>query len=97
VHALLLSGGSAFGLDAAAGVMSYLEASGVGFRVREAVVPIVPAAIIFDLSVGNPRARPRPPWRSRPAGPHRAARSRRETSARGPAPASASCSASTGP
>ena len=60
VHALLLSGGSAFGLDAAAGVMSYLEASGIGFRVRDAVVPIVPAAIIFDLSVGSPRVRPSP-------------------------------------
>jgi L-aminopeptidase/D-esterase-like protein len=60
VHAILLAGGSAYGLDAAAGVMSYLEASGTGFRVREAIVPIVPAAIIYDLSVGSPRARPTP-------------------------------------
>ncbi len=60
VHALLLSGGSAFGLDAAAGVMTYLERRGVGFRVRDARVPIVPAAIIFDLSCGSPRARPTP-------------------------------------
>ncbi|HKB07208.1 MAG TPA: P1 family peptidase [Candidatus Polarisedimenticolia bacterium] len=60
VHAVLLSGGSAYGLDAAAGVMSYLEARGIGFRVRESIVPIVPAAILFDLSVGNGRARPTP-------------------------------------
>jgi L-aminopeptidase/D-esterase-like protein len=60
VHALLLSGGSAYGLDAAAGVLDYLEERGIGFRVREAIVPIVPAAILFDLSVGSPRARPTP-------------------------------------
>ena len=60
VHAVLLSGGSAYGLDAAAGVMSYLEAQGIGFRVREAIVPIVPAAILFDLSLGRGRARPTP-------------------------------------
>lgn len=60
IHALLLSGGSAFGLDAAAGVMSFLERQGRGFRVRDAVVPIVPAAILFDLSTGSPRARPTP-------------------------------------
>jgi L-aminopeptidase/D-esterase-like protein len=60
VHALLLSGGSAYGLDAAAGVMSYLEEQGVGYRVRDAIVPIVPAAILFDLSAGSPRARPTP-------------------------------------
>ncbi len=60
VHALLLSGGSAFGLDAAAGVMSYLDSRRIGFRVRDVLVPIVPAAIIFDLSVGSRRARPTP-------------------------------------
>jgi len=60
VHALLLSGGSAYGLDAAAGVMSFLEKRGVRFRVGKAIVPIVTAAIIFDLSVGSPRARPTP-------------------------------------
>ena len=60
VHALLLSGGSAYGLDAAAGVMSFLERQGIGFRVRDAIVPIVPAAILFDLSAGSPRARPTP-------------------------------------
>ena len=60
IHALFLSGGSAFGLDATAGVMSFLEERRVGFRLREAVVPIVPAAILFDLSVGDRRARPGP-------------------------------------
>ena len=60
VHAILLSGGSAYGLDAAAGVMSFLEKRGIGFPVRGTIVPIVPAAIIFDLSVGSPRARPTP-------------------------------------
>jgi L-aminopeptidase/D-esterase-like protein len=58
VHGLLLSGGSAFGLDAAGGVMRYLEERGHGFRVGSACVPIVPAAIIFDLSVGDPSVRP---------------------------------------
>jgi L-aminopeptidase/D-esterase-like protein len=58
VDAVLLSGGSAFGLDAAAGVMGYLEERGRGFAVRTGVVPIVPAAVIFDLGVGDPRARP---------------------------------------
>jgi L-aminopeptidase/D-esterase-like protein len=58
IHALFLSGGSAFGLDAAAGVMSYLESRRIGFRMRGALVPIVPGAIIFDLSVGSARARP---------------------------------------
>jgi L-aminopeptidase/D-esterase-like protein len=58
VHAVLLTGGSAYGLDAAAGVMAYLEARGVGFPVRSAVVPIVPAAVIFDLGIGDARVRP---------------------------------------
>ena len=58
VHAIFLTGGSAFGLDAAAGVMTYLESHGVGFRAGKSVVPIVPAACIFDLNVGSARARP---------------------------------------
>lgn len=58
VHAVLLSGGSAFGLDAAAGVMRYLEEHGRGFDVKIARVPIVPAAILMDLGVGDPNARP---------------------------------------
>lgn len=58
VHAIVLSGGSAFGLDAASGVMRYLEEKGVGFDTRVAKVPIVPAAILFDLAVGDPKIRP---------------------------------------
>ncbi len=58
LHGVLLSGGSAFGLDAAAGVMGYLEEQGKGFTVENATVPIVPAAVIFDLGVGNSSVRP---------------------------------------
>jgi len=58
VHAIVLAGGSAFGLDAAGGVMRYLEEKGIGFDVFVAKVPIVPAAILFDLGVGNPKIRP---------------------------------------
>ena len=58
VHALLLSGGSAFGLDAAGGVMRYLEERDCGFPVGSVRVPIVPAAVIFDLSIGDPHIRP---------------------------------------
>ena len=58
VHAVLLAGGSAYGLDAASGVMRWLEERGVGFDVGVGVVPIVPAAILFDLDLGDPAARP---------------------------------------
>lgn len=58
VHAVLLTGGSAFGLAAADGVMRYLEERGVGYDTGVAKVPIVPAAVIFDLNLGNPSARP---------------------------------------
>lgn len=58
VHAVLLSGGSAFGLDAAGGVTRYLEERRVGFRVGPAVVPIVPGAVLFDLLIGDRWARP---------------------------------------
>lgn len=58
VHAVLLTGGSAFGLDAAAGVMQYLEERGAGFATRHGAVPIVPAAVIYDLGVGDPKVRP---------------------------------------
>lgn len=58
VHGLVLSGGSAYGLAAADGVMRFLEGKGVGFRAGESVVPIVPAAILFDLGVGDPKIRP---------------------------------------
>ncbi len=58
VHAVVLSGGSAFGLDSASGVVRYLDEKGVGFDVRVARVPIVPAAILFDLGVGRSDVRP---------------------------------------
>jgi L-aminopeptidase/D-esterase-like protein len=58
VHAVMLAGGSAFGLDAASGVVAWLEARGIGHRVGPAFVPIVPAAILFDLWVGDPGIRP---------------------------------------
>jgi L-aminopeptidase/D-esterase-like protein len=58
VHAVLLAGGSAYGLDAAGGVMRYLENQGIGFGVQVGVVPIVPAAILFDLDVGDASRRP---------------------------------------
>ncbi len=57
-HAVVLSGGSAFGLEAASGVVRYLEERGVGFDTRVAKVPIVPAAILFDLSLGDSKVRP---------------------------------------
>lgn len=57
-HAVLLTGGSAFGLDAAGGVVEYLEAQNVGFPAGSVRVPIVPAAVIFDLSVGDAKVRP---------------------------------------
>ena len=58
VHAIVLSGGSAFGLDTATGVVKYLEERGIGYDVGVAKVPIVPAAILFDLRVGDPKIRP---------------------------------------
>lgn len=67
-HAVLLSGGSAFGLDAAGGVMRYLVEQGIGFEAGDVRVPIVPAAILFDLAVG------RPTWPDADAGYRAAAR-----------------------
>jgi L-aminopeptidase/D-esterase-like protein len=58
VHAVLLTGGSAFGLDAASGVMRWLDEHGHGLVVGPARVPIVPAAVLFDLWMGNPTIRP---------------------------------------
>ncbi len=58
VHAIVLSGGSAFGLDSASGVVRYLEAKGIGYDVGVAKVPIVPAAILFDLNIGSATVRP---------------------------------------
>lgn len=58
VHAVLLTGGSAYGLDAAAGVMRWLEQHGYGFPVGAGVVPIVVGAVLFDLSLGRSDVRP---------------------------------------
>ena len=58
VHAIVLAGGSAFGLDSAAGVMRYLEEHKIGFPFGSARVPIVPGAALFDLRVGDPLVRP---------------------------------------
>lgn len=58
IHAVVLSGGSAFGLDAASGVMNYLEKKDVGFDVGVTKVPIVSSAVIFDLNIGNFKIRP---------------------------------------
>ncbi len=59
VHAFVLTGGSAFGLASAEGVETWLEEQGIGFEFGNARVPLVPAAVIFDLSIGDPKARPR--------------------------------------
>ncbi len=64
VHAICLSGGSAFGLEAASGVMAYLAANGIGFPVGTARVPIVPAAILFDLLNGGDKKWTTPPYRA---------------------------------
>ena len=68
VHAIMLTGGSAYGLDTATGAMRYLEEHGIGFKIdspaqgtkprARIVVPIVPAAVLFDLEVGDPKVRP---------------------------------------
>lgn len=58
VHAVVLAGGSAFGLDAAGGVMRYLEENDIGYQTGVAKVPIVPSAILFDLAIGDSKARP---------------------------------------
>lgn len=58
VNAILLAGGSAYGLDAAGGVMQYLEERGIGFKTSVTTVPTVPTAIIFDLAFGDHRIRP---------------------------------------
>ena len=58
VHAILLSGGSAFGLATASGAMRYLEERHIGFPFGNSIIPTVPAAILFDLEVGDPKIRP---------------------------------------
>ncbi len=59
-NALLLTGGSAFGLAAADGVVGWLEERGIGFSTRAARVPLVAAAVVYDLALGDPRRRPGP-------------------------------------
>ncbi|HVL64023.1 MAG TPA: P1 family peptidase, partial [Actinomycetota bacterium] len=58
IHAVVLCGGSAFGLAAATGVVAWLEEHGVGYETPVATVPIVPAAVVFDLGAGRPDRRP---------------------------------------
>jgi L-aminopeptidase/D-esterase-like protein len=58
VHAIFLAGGSAFGLDAASGIMQYLEEKQIGFDVQVTRIPIVCGAVLFDLTIGDHRVRP---------------------------------------
>src|SRR5947208_6593973 len=58
VHAVVLAGGSAFGLEAASGVRRFLEKKGIGFDTGAAKVPIVPCAILYDLGIGKANVRP---------------------------------------
>ncbi len=58
IHAIVLAGGSSFGLDAAGGAARFLEERDIGFDVGIARIPIVPSAVIFDLAMGSPQARP---------------------------------------
>ncbi len=58
VHAIVLAGGSAFGLEAATGVMRWLEEHNVGYETPGGKVPIVPAAVLYDLGIGDPKIRP---------------------------------------
>ncbi|MBN1191747.1 MAG: P1 family peptidase [Dehalococcoidales bacterium] len=60
VHAIVLSGGSVYGLNAVEGVMRYLEERGVGYETSAARVPVVPAAVLYDLDIGSARVRPGP-------------------------------------
>jgi L-aminopeptidase/D-esterase-like protein len=74
IHAVVLAGGSAYGLEAATGVVRYLSEHNVGFPFGRGVVPIVPAAILFDLGVGRPDR-----WPDADAGYRAAAAARRST------------------
>lgn len=58
IHSVVLTGGSAYGLDASSGVMKYLEEKDIGFNTGVAKVPIVCSAVLFDLNIGNPKIRP---------------------------------------
>ena len=67
VHAIVLAGGSAYGLDAASGVMRYLEEQNIGYETGVVRVPIVPSAILFDLALGDSTVRPTPEFGYRAA------------------------------
>ena len=58
IHCVMFSGGSAFGLAACDGAMEYLEEHGIGYKIRDLVIPLVCGGSIFDLTVGDPKARP---------------------------------------
>ncbi|QGU00502.1 endo-type 6-aminohexanoate oligomer hydrolase [Candidatus Syntrophocurvum alkaliphilum] len=58
VHGILLTGGSAYGLEAAGGIMQFLEEKGIGYNVGPTVVPIIPGAVLFDLAIGDHTKRP---------------------------------------
>ena len=58
INAILLTGGSAFGLNAAAGVMTYLEEKNIGYDTSFAKIPLIPTAVIYDLNIGNAKIRP---------------------------------------
>ena len=59
IHAVFLTGGSAFGISAASGIMTYLEEKRIGYKTGFGIIPLVPAAVIYDLNIGNPEARPK--------------------------------------
>ncbi len=67
IHGILLSGGSAYGLEAAYGVMKYLEENGIGYDTGAALVPLVPGASIYDLKFKNSKVRPSKDWGYRAA------------------------------
>lgn len=83
VDALVLSGGSAFGLDACSGVMDALQARGRGYRVGDAVIPIVPGAIIFDLLNGGRKDWSENPYRALGRAAYEAASGRFEIGTKG--------------
>ena len=58
INAILLTGGSAFGLNATAGVMTYLEEKNIGYETSFARIPLIPTAVIYDLNIGNAKIRP---------------------------------------
>lgn len=79
IHAIVLAGGSAFGLDAAGGVMQYLEEHDIGFDVGVTKVPLVCQADLFDLTVADPHIRRMPKWPIKPVSMLNAATIRTET------------------